>query len=348
MKRFSFFRVSIVAITLTVSPQIACVRAQTSDAGSYLDAIDVEFGAISKEMMSYISAVNHGKSARKVEKRRTELVLQTKESERKVRTLKPFEGETRLRDSVAAYFRMCNLIINRDYSKIVNMEEIAEQSYDAMEAYLLAKEKAGERISLAYDAAEKEYYAFAASQNIRIIENESKLSQKLKETGEVNDYHDKVYLLFFKSYKNEAYMLEAMNKGNVGAIEQTRNALLTSAKEDLEKLAKVQAFKNDVSLKRATQDMLNFYAMEAEKMSTTVDFFLAQESFEKQKKAIESKGASKRTQEDVDTYNKAVNDFNQKVKQSNQLNEELNKKRNSFLKEWNARSEEFLDKHTPK
>ena len=31
-------------------------------------------------------------------------------------------------------------VLNDDYSKIINMEEIAEQSYDAMEAYILAQE----------------------------------------------------------------------------------------------------------------------------------------------------------------------------------------------------------------
>jgi hypothetical protein len=338
---------SLLALTLTLF--FCPAKAQTDKSPSaYLEAINAEFGKMSKDMMSYISAVNHGKSARKVEKRRTELVLQTKESERTIRTMKPFEGNSQLRDSVTNYLRICNIVTNQDYEKIVNMEEIAEQSYDAMEAYLLAKEKAGEKIELAYDAAEREYYAFAASNNIRIIENESKLSARLKAAARVNDYHDKVYLLFFKSYKNDAYLLEAMNTGNVGALEQTRNALKASATEDLARLGAMEGFDGDVLLKRATQNILTYYKEEAEKVSEIIDFFLAKENFEKQKKAFDSKKASQRTQADIDNYNKSIEDFNAKVNRSNKVNDELNKKRSAALKDWNTASQNFLDKHTPK
>src|SRR5690242_9756583 len=96
-----------------------------SDAVGYLDGIGQQFQKISHEMMSYTAAVNHGKSARKVEKRRTELIQQVKESETAVRKMKPFNGVSTLRDSVAAYFRMSGILLNRDYGKIVDLEEVA-------------------------------------------------------------------------------------------------------------------------------------------------------------------------------------------------------------------------------
>ena len=94
--------------------------------------------------------------------------------------------------------------------------------------------------------------------------------------------------------------------------------------------------------------MLLFYKTEANtKVPDQIEYFLAKEKFENLKKALDSKSSSNRTQADIDGYNEAVNDFNAKVKKSNQTNEELNKKRATLLKNWNQASQSFLDKHTP-
>ncbi|MBK5277666.1 MAG: hypothetical protein JJE09_02265 [Bacteroidia bacterium] len=65
------------------------------------------------------------------------------------------------------------------------------------------------------------------------------------------------------------------------------------------------------------------------------------------KKAFDSKKPTDRTPADIDNFNEVVNDFNAKVKKSNQTNEELNKKRAALLKTWNQTSQTFLDNHTP-
>jgi hypothetical protein len=319
-----------------------------SDASAYLEAVGVEYQKISKDMMAYISAANHGKSARKIEKKRTDLVLQMKESEKLVRKMKPYKGDNKLRDSVAAFLRISIHVMNEDYGKVVDLEEIAEQSYDAMEAYLMTKEKAGDKIGIAQEAVSREYDRFAAANSIRLIDTESKLEKKLQAAGEVNSYHNKIYLLFFKSYKNEAFMLDAMNKGAVGAIEQTRNALATSATDDLAKIGSTQGFKGDLSLKNATQQMILFYKTEATtKVPDQIEYFMAKEKFDKIQKAMDSKNPSDRTQEEIDLFNQAVKDFNAKVKESNDVNNEMNKKRSALLKAWNETSEAFLHKHTP-
>jgi len=340
-------RYFISALFILLGSSLSHAQA-TADPGAYLAAINAEYGKMSKDIMDYIRAANHGKSARKVEKRRTELALQAKESERTIRKMPPYKGDSKLRDSIAVYFRINYHVINEDYGKIVNMEDIAEQSYDAMEAYLMAKEKASDKIGEAFDAADKEYRNFASANNITLIESDSKLGQKLSAAGEVNDYHQILYLIFFKSYKNEAYLMDALNKSNVGAIEQTRNALAASATEDLVKVGPIQGFKGDLTLKNATQQLLLFYKNEATtQIPIFIEYFLAKENFEKMQKAMDSKSASSRTKEDIDSFNKAVNDFNAKVKKFNQVNDELNKKRGTMLKTWNDSSNAFLDKHTP-
>jgi hypothetical protein len=320
-----------------------------SDAVGYLRVIGDQFQKISHEMMTYTSAVNHGKSARKVEKRRSELMQQVKESEMTVRRMDPFNNSIALRDSMAAYFRLTGIVLNQDYGKILDMEEIAEQSYDAMEAYMLAKEKAEEKLNHAHDMAKTQYDSFAESNSIKLVKTDTELSTKLEATNKVSAYSNKAYLLFFKSYKNEVYVMDAMNREDITAIEQSRNALSTSAAEDMEKVRSLGGYQGDNTLINSLEQLLSFYKSEGEdKIKQYSEYFIARDNFHKLKKNYDALPASKRTQENVDAYNKAVNDFNAKVNSSNAINQDLNKKRNLTFKAWNNAYETFLDKHTPK
>ena len=101
---------------------------------------------LSKKYMSYMSEVAHGGRARKMEKRRQDLVNSIRETMRECAKVKPFQGDASLRDAYRDYYFVLFSIFNEDYDKIVNMEEVAERSYDAMEAYLLAQEKAEEKL----------------------------------------------------------------------------------------------------------------------------------------------------------------------------------------------------------
>lgn len=335
-------------LMLVLAAGITSAQAQ-SEAFQYLEAIGNEFHEISQNSMSYTSAASHGKSARKIEKRRTELITSIKAAETKIRRMKPFEGDASLRDSLVAYLVLDRLVMTEDYGKILNMEEIAEQSYDAMEAYLLAKEKAGEKLESAYDRVSEQKKLFANRNNIKIVENTSKLGKKLEKSSQVITYYNKVYLLFFKSYKNEAYLMEALDKKDISAMEQTKNTLLTSAEQDLEKIGPLPAFNGDNSLKIACQQMLAFYKMEAsQKVPEMVNFLLKQENFEKMNKAIQAKRPADRSQKDIDSYNNAVKDFNTAVEKVNAMHNDLNKKRSALLQQWNNASENFLDKHVPK
>ncbi len=334
---------SFFALLLAAGPLLA---QESTSAGDYLSFLGDQHRAISKAMLSYISAVNHGKSARKVDKRRVELIQQMKQSELNVRRMKPYQKDSKLRDSTTAFLRLAQHVVTEDYGKILNMEDIAEQSYDLMEAYLLAKEKANDKLDLAEVRLEREVQAFASANNIRLVESESKLSQKMEQATKVNLYYNKVYLVFFKSFKDEVYFLDALNKGDVGAMEQSNNALIASVNEGLTKVGPQPAYNGDGSLKAACQQVLTFY-----KKATTayfpvfVEFQLKKENFEKMKKAMDAKRNP--TQEDNDAFNKAVKDYNLWVNKVNNANNEYNKGRQSVMDSWTNRSNGFLDKHTP-
>ena len=320
-----------------------------STAGGYLETVGKEFNNIQENTWDYTRSAAHGKSARKVEKRRKEVVAANKDAMKVIGKLGPFNGSTAFRDSALSFLNINYAVLNEDYAKLVDMEEVAEQSYDLMEAYMLAREKADEKLRAAGDMIEAEYEKFAAANNIKLIQQKDKLSKNMDIANKVYKHYNEVYLVFFKSYKQEMYLMDAMAKNDVNGIEQNKNALAKTAKEGLAKLAEIKPYQNDMSIKKACEQMLKFYQEEAEKKLVNAStFYVSKENFDKIKSAFDAKPANKREQKDVDEYNKAVNDYNKASTDFNNTNAELNAKRSQYLENYNKANANFTDKNVPK
>lgn len=323
-------------------------RAQDmSSAGGYMSYFGERIQNVNQTYMNYLSAVSHGKSARKVEKLRNKTLDMILTAKGEVAGSPGFKGDKTYRDATAAYLKTTYLVFNEDYSKIVNMEEIAEQSYDAMEAYLLAQQKAGEKLEEASKKQHESQKEFATKNGINLVEKKDELDEKLEIAGRVNEYYNKVYLIFFKNYKQDMYLTDAINKNDLNAMEQARNALETYATAGLEEVAAMGSFESDASLVAACKVALNFYKdVATKKMEPISNFILASDNFGKLKKSFEKSGGGK-TQGDVDAYNKAVADMNKGSNNYNKANQNINKERSEMLNNWNNTVKEFFDAHVP-
>jgi len=251
-----------------------------SNAGSYMSYIGEKEKEVSKKYLNYISAASHGKSLRKVEKLREQVLNSIYETRITIQGTPAFQGDKTLKEASVAYLMLCYRVFNEDYSKIVNMEEIAEQSYDAMEAYMLAQKMANDKLDEAGVKRNVVGKEFAKKFNVNLIDGSDVLDEKMKKSSAVTDYYNKIYLMFFKCYRQEAYLVEALNKNNIISIEQAKNSLLKYADEGLQKLDTISAFDSDASLKAACQRALQFYKSEAEKIPVMTEFILKQESFQ--------------------------------------------------------------------
>ncbi|MEO6253060.1 MAG: hypothetical protein ABIO79_07135 [Ferruginibacter sp.] len=313
----------------------------------YMNEISKQRENISKKFMSYMSASAHGKRAKKVEALRAKLIDEVQEARMNISGMPSFKGDKSYRDTTVNFMKLYYHVLNEDYSKIINMEEIAEQSYDAMEAYMMAQEMVNKKLEEGNEKMRLATETFAAKNNVTLNKDNTELGEKMKQVNQVNKYHTVVYLIFFKAYKQEGYMLEARDKNNVTGIEQNKNSLLRYAQEGLEKLKSIPAFQGDNSLMSACKAVMNFYVKEVnEKMNTVSEFYLTQERFAKIKKEFEKKSSP--SKEEVDAYNKGVKDVNAATDTFNSNNQSLDKERNQVLNDWNKAVSAFFDEHTPR
>lgn len=342
------FKSSLIISCLIISNVITAPAQTVAEASNYMSGFSRENEAISNAMWDYMSAAAHSKSRRIIDNRRKALIATIQTAEKRVSAKECFYTDCLLRDSTVGYFHLSYLVLNEDFEKLLNMEEIAEQSYDLMEAYLLAKEKVDEKMDSASREIDAQYRKFAARYKVPLQEKPDKLALKLQKAGQVFDYRNKVFLLFFKGYKQEAYLLSAWEKNDLGAMEQNANMLKTFAEGGLAVLDTMKAFKGDGSLRLYCTQMLTFYKKEAgENIPFILDFTLKKEEFEKVAKELEAKPQMVRTKEDVDLYNKLLKDYKAGSVKYNSMIQQMNNERSRILNAWNNSESVFLQRHIP-
>jgi len=321
------------------------IKSTAQTAIQYMDKITKEFNKISEETWDYTRAMAHKKQAKLIENKRKEMINANRSALNRVKNMQPFKGDPSYRDSTVRYLELSYAVLNNDYSKIVDMEEISEQSYDAMEAYMTAQEKANEKLEAAFDVAVQGQKDFAQKNNINLMDNDSKTAEKLEKASEVFKYYNKIYLAFFKPYKQEFYFMDAFAKGDVNGMKQNQESLSKLSKEAIVRIKGIQAYKNNTTLKASVIDVLEFYIMEADKkIPLLIDFMLKKEKFDKLKTAMDKKGQSA-SQSEINEFNAAIKEYNNATNSFNNVNNDLNNKRNNVLDNWNNSVSRYLDKN---
>lgn len=339
MKRFSFFLVGLFLAFIASSQSI-------KTASDYLSFFNSQDNLISQKYLSYMSESAHGSKLRKLEQKRKELLNTLHAAQNNATRLKPFNGDTLLKKNYETYITMLNSIFNEDYGKIVDLEEIAEQSYDKMEAYLMAQELADQKLDEAMNRFKTAFEKFAADNSITLVHHEDKLSQKLGKIGKTSQYYHRIYLIFFKVYKQEAYLTDAVQRKDVNAIEQNRTTLLKYVAEAQAKLDTAKPFNRDQSLLMAAKKFNQFCKSEGEKMTAVTEYLLKADEFEKLRKVFEADGD--RSKAEVDNYNQSVKNINKLIDTNNQQMQALNKGRSQALDGWNNSVKEFFESYIPK
>lgn len=339
MKRFFFFITSLL-LALTVSSQ------SIKTASDYLAFFNAQDNLISQKYLSYMSESAHGSKLRKLEQKRKELLNTLHAAQNNAQRLKPFKEDTLLKKNYETYITILNSIFNEDYGKIVDLEEIAEQSYDKMEAYLMAQELADQKLDDAMNRFKSAFEKFAADNSIKLIHHEDKLSQKLGKIGKTSQYYHRIYLVFFKVYKQEAYLTDAVQRKDVNAIEQNRTTLLKYVTEAQAKLDTAKPFNRDQSLIIAAKKFNQFAKTEGEKMTAVTDYLLKADEFEKLRKVFDAGG--NKSKAEVDNYNQSVKNINKLIDANNQQMQALNKGRSQALDGWNNSVKEFFESYIPK
>jgi hypothetical protein len=313
-----------------------------------LDKINLQMDLLNNKYLAYMSEVAHGKKVKKAEKKHQAYMTQIDNAKYALSDIPYYKGDKSLHEGTKKYLNLINNIQKENFGKVVNMEEIAEQSYDAMEAYILFKKKINEKMDEAEAELSKVTEEYAARNNITLVEGpKTERGEKMKKVGEVNDYYDNIYLIFFKASIHDDQLVEAMDAGNLTAVEQIKGSLEKYALEGIGKLDTTKAYKGDGSLKNTCKRSMDFFKKEAGMLESFTDYLLKKEDFEAIKKNFERSAKAKNDKVEIDKYNKAVAEINKARDKYNQSLQTMNKLRADVYKDWNETVKRFMDTHIP-
>lgn len=314
----------------------------------YLNYLEKESKAISASTWKYTKAVAHSKSARKIDATRKALIKSIQAAAKKAASAKTgYKGDVEYRDHLLAYYEISEKYINEEYEKIIDMQEVAEQSYDFMEAYILARDLVNKKINEEVDKVNEAQRVFAGKYGITISDEETEMSKKMAISNEVFGHQSDMYLIFFKVYITDANLMKAIEAKDISAMQQNASALEQYADEGLGKIKGLKTYKNDPLLINATKKILEFYKKEAVEFTPKVtDFMMLNQKMEETKKSMDAKTAP--SKEEIAAYNKLVGEVNKAAGEYNKLNTKYFNEKNNAINGWNTASDNFVSKHVPK
>jgi hypothetical protein len=321
-----------------------------SQPAEYLEFMSQESELIAKSTWKYTLAVAHSKSPRKIDNTRKGLVKSIQNTRKKIENLKDgYKGDIEYRDQMIAYLTISENHINADYDKIIDLQEVAEQSYDYMEAYILARELINNKINAELDKLNTNQKLFANKYGMQVSESKTELSKKMVISNEVFSNQTELYLIFFKTNSTDSNLMKAIAAKDLSAIQQNTAALEQFVAEGFEKLKTFKAYKNDPELVNATKKAMDFYQKEAtEYVPKVLSFLMLNEKMTESNAAINNKEVKSRSKEAIDTFNKLVNEVNKEVGNYNKLNAKYTNEKNLMVNNWSAASTRFVSKHVPK
>jgi len=343
-------RILIIISILTISTLfVNKTQCQTSsEAVAYMDKIFEPWSETTNETWQYLKAMTHNKGARRVEKKRQKLLSEIRVARSEVNRQHSFYNDDSLKSAIVEFLNLRYTILKEDYGKILDMEAIAEQSYDNMEAYMLAKELASEKLDQAYDIVKNAEKTFAARYNINMVEGkDDKMTLKIKKANDALKYYNTVYLIFFKSHKEDSYVKVALKNNDLNAFVQHNSTLEKFSEEGIAELEKLKSYQGDIRMKRMGIEYLKFLNKESKTTYVSQkDNFMKIDNFDKLDKAYKSKRKKDITNEDIKKFNEAVNEVNEVIKESNKLNNQNFEMKSKLLDKWNDTSDEFLREHS--
>lgn len=335
-----FIKLAILVFLLTFC--IPNSSFSQSNSFKYMKNIQSILNESKKEVFQYLKVIVKGRNLKKVESKREKLIDKIDSEHGKFLKIE----DSKLKQEGLKYLSTLKIVLTDDYAKIMDIEEIAEQSYDNMEAYFTMQEKANEKLDQAWDNFDTAFHRYARTNNIKIVEGElDKKSQKIRKMSETLKYSNQIYLIYLKCHYQEKKLLESIEKEDINAMTQNMDAQKTLLKSSIEKVLALKSYDHDSRMIHATKYLFKFYKDEVEKDFVTIqNFFILKSKYNTAKKNHESLKESDRASNLA--FEKISQEFSSGIIKYNETVKRVNLERSKQIKDWFDILKEFNTDHS--
>jgi hypothetical protein len=230
----------------------------------------------------YISLTIHSEDYDQLEKKRKEVVDGIAAAKAHVREMPPLEGDTKLRDEAVDVLNEYKTAFELDFKSILNLKRKSKDSFEAMEAYFIAQDKAEEKVNKATRQLRKAQHVYAEKNNMKVVDSKSDdvLEKKMNKIIEVNDYWRSIFLTYFKVSKQYDKLWDALSEQKANPLNHQRDLTLKVIDQVLPELTRKSDFHGDSEFRDQTINMIEYYRQVAEVDFGKIIDVLSQKSME--------------------------------------------------------------------
>lgn len=341
MKNNRYFLFILLLFALTFASGKLNAQAH---AGEYMDELSSLFEPVRQQTWSYLVTVVQSNSVKRTNQKRNELIRFVEETARKIKAYKTWEGDGAIRDSMANFLMLTSKMFQKDFAALETMETHTGESYEALDDYLKAKEAANKKYNTAANNIGIATRAFADKYNITLREAEKdELTLKIEQGVETMDYYNNIYRIMYRAQVEESHFITALDEGNLEECGRLIKKLDQFSSAGLSELEKTPPYHGNKLLLIHTKRLLDFYQMEAiKKFPEQVSFLELNTDIARMKEALEGLPEEKRSNEDINAFNKKVDEYNKAVGIYNANNTSLNEMRTNLITDWNNNGQLFI------
>jgi hypothetical protein len=262
----------------------------------YNNYIMKEMTVAVQKNFEYISFNVHSDEFELLETKRREVTEQIIQSKEKIKSMPPLDGDSRLRDEAAEALNEYQRAFELDYREIIGLKKKSKDSFEAMEAYWKAEDKAEEKVNKATTRLRKAQQAYATKNNMKVVDGkgDNELEQKMAKITAVNNYWRDIYLQFFKVSKEYDQLWDLLSKEKAEPLDHQRKQVIKTVDGVLPVLKAKTSYNGDIEFRDQTIDLIEYYQQVAK-----TDFAKIVEVLKK-----------KPTQEEIDLVNAIINKCN--------------------------------------
>ena len=332
--------------TIALSLVVLSVFGQTDpEAYEFLKSVSSPIGEVMEESNDYVRHSVHDDDEAALEQRRKKLVASINAAIQKVESAKPYSRGGSLKREGLDILELMKGIYEVDILETIALAKSKDESYEAMEKYHNARKASREKLKKAQDTFSRLQDGYAQKFGIEITKDEAK-ALEIQKMSEVSDYTQAISLAVFRATKAADLFIEASKANDATLYEKKRKEAESAAAIAANELKAIGGYKGNTELYKAALDLVETYGEGAS------GGFKNYETTMKDRVELDQLGKKlnkgKKTQEDVDRYNKLVGEVNDGVNAYNDFINKFNAKSSKSTENYNNALTKFQKTYIPK
>ncbi len=261
-----------------------------------------------------------------------------------------FKRNDAFKDSIVSLLERAKRTLKVEGAELMLIESYAHKTVEEMERYIRGKDQVAKQLAKCIRQLIEIQETFLQKYEIEV--DLSEMKQGLKKTEEhlaVHAHYNLYYLLYFDGNVKENYMITAIVSQQIKKLESLNQLLLIAAKKSLKKLTNRDTFQDDTKLKKACEQILQFYLYEAkEEFPSVIAYFELAKEFNFFEEQFLAKNDSDITEEERTTYQNLKTSFEKATVSYNFTIERTNLFRTDRLTVWQEATADFFATYLPR